>query len=91
MQSDAFARINVKALALAVAAPWGLLVLVVALGNLGLPSYGQAFLDVAASIYPGYRADPTVPQVLLVAFYAAIDGAIAGLVVAWLYNRLAGR
>lgn len=87
MQSQNFARINLKALALAVSLFWAFIVLTVALGNLGLPGYGQDFLETAASIYPGYRAEADILQALLVTFYAAIDGAIAGLAVGWLYNR----
>ncbi len=89
MQAEPISRINVKALALAVALFWGLIVLVVALGNLALPPYGRTFLEIAASIYPGYEAGATALQALLVTFFAAVDGAIAGAVVAWLYNRLA--
>ncbi len=91
MQAEVFHRVHVKALSVAVALFWALIVLIVALGNIGLNPYGQAFLDVAASIYPGYRAEATLWQALLVTFYAAIDGAIAGLAVGWLYNRLAAR
>ncbi len=88
MPAEPITRINVKVLAISVALFWGFIVLIIALGNLGLPPYGRAFLEIAASIYPGYRADATLLQVILVTVYAAIDGAIAGAVVGWLYNRI---
>ncbi len=90
MPSSTSTHIDAKALALAVSLFWGFIVLIVALGNLGLPPYGSTFLEIAASIYPGYEAGSSLPQLLLVTFYALVDGAIAGAVVAWLYNRFAG-
>lgn len=89
MPDNSNVRINIKALAASVALFWGCIVLLVALGNLALPPYGRAFLEIAASIYPGYEADATLLQAICVTFYAAVDGAIAGAVVGWLYNRIA--
>jgi hypothetical protein len=68
---------------------WGGIVLLVGVGNLILDGYGQRFLEVLASIYPGYHAARSVAEVGFAAFYAILDGMIAGGIFAWLYNRLA--
>ena len=82
-------RLNVAALTLAVGLIWGGAILVVALANQIWPSYGRAFLDLVASIYPGYHRNPGVGSVVEGALYAFVDGAIAGAVLGWLYNLLA--
>jgi hypothetical protein len=61
------------------------------LANLLWPPYGGGFLQLLASIYPGYTAEPTFGSVLNVTLYALIDGALGGLVFAWLYNLLVVR
>ena len=48
-------RMDIKALALTVAIVWGGSILLIGLANLIWTTYGVAFLEVAASIYPGYR------------------------------------
>lgn len=82
-------KCNVTALALTVGLFSGAVVLLVALANLVWPGYGRAFLDVAASIYPGYRPGSGVGSALTGAVYGLVDGAIAGAVFGWLYNLLA--
>ena len=81
-------RFNVTALSLTVGLFWGAAILIVASANLIWPSYGRAFLDVAASIYPGYHPGPAVGSVITATLYALVDGAIAGAVFGWLYNLL---
>jgi hypothetical protein len=69
---------------------WGMLCMFgVGLGNMMWSGYGQALLDLAASIYPGYDAAPSIGQVLLATLYGLADGAICGALFAWLYNRFA--
>jgi len=82
-------KFNIKALALSCAILWGGAVLAVALVNLGCPNYGQRFLEMVASFYPGYHANHTIVQVIVVTLYAIADGLIGGAVFGWLYNRLA--
>ena len=85
-------RINVKAAALAVGLVWGVLgMFVTGVGNLLVVGYGQALLDLMASVYPGYAATPTVGQVIIGTLYGLLDGAVVGAVFAWLYNALAPR
>jgi hypothetical protein len=48
-------RLDVTALALTAGLLWGAAMLIVASANLIWPNYGQAFLALVASVYPGYR------------------------------------
>ena len=85
-------RINVKAAALTAGLVWGVLAMfVTGVGNLLVPGYGQALLDVMASVYPGYAATPTVGQVIIGTLYGLLDGALGGAIFARLYNALASR
>ena len=61
------------------------------IGRIVSPGYGQAFLDMMASVYPGYTAEPGFGQALIGGLHGALDGAIVGAVFAWLYNTLASR
>jgi hypothetical protein len=82
-------RCNVTALTLTVGLFCAATMLIVALANLIWPGYGRAFLDVAASIYPGYRPGSGAGSVITGTLYGLVDGAIAGAVFGWLYNLLA--
>lgn len=84
-------KLSVKAVAFACGLIWGACVLLVGICNLIWPDYGLAFLDLAASIYPGYDAVPTIGSVIVGTLYALLDGAIGGLIFAWLYNLCACR
>jgi hypothetical protein len=84
-------RFSVKALALAVGLFWGAAVLIVALANLVWPDYGRAFLELIASIYPGYHPSSGIGSVITGTLYGLVDGAIAGAIFGWLYNLLAHR
>ena len=81
-------KLDIKAMAISVGLIWGILAMfLVGLANLLWPGYGQAFLDVTASIYPGYTATASFGQIILGTLYGLVDGAIAGAVFAWIYNR----
>lgn len=84
-------RLNIVALALAAGLIWGGALFVVASANLIWPDYGRAFLDVVASVYPGYHPGAGMGAVVLGSLYGLVDGAIGGAVFAWLYNLLARR
>lgn len=81
-------RFNVIALSATVALFWGGAILVVASANLIWPTYGRAFLELAASIYPGYHPSPAIGSIITGTLYGLVDGAIAGAVFGWLYNLL---
>ncbi len=81
--------LNIKAAAVAGAVVWGGGFLLVGLLNLIFPSYGVAFLELGAAIYPGYHAAAGLGSVIVVTLYALLDGAIGGAILAWLYNVVA--
>lgn len=77
-----------RALAYVSAALCGAGVLVIGLINLSDPDYGLEFLELLASVYPGYTAERSVESVLIGAGYALVKGAALGWLFGWLYNRL---
>lgn len=81
-------RLNLKALAIALGLAWGGGVLLVGVAHLLWPSYGASFLEVIASVYPGYRVGG-FGEVIVGTLYALLDGAACGVVVGWLYNAAA--
>lgn len=81
-------KLDLKALGLAGGILWGAAVLAVALANLISGSYGQQFLELLASWYPGYHATPSIGAVLVVTVYAFFDGLIGGCIFGWIYNKL---
>ena len=58
-------KLNVKALAFAFALVWAGAIFVTGLVNLIWPGYGEAFLQMVGSIYPGYSGGTSFLQVLL--------------------------
>ena len=77
---------SIKGLAITGGVFWGGSVLIVGLLNLAAPTYGLTFLWFASSVYPGYKAEPTLLSVLIGTAYAILDGAVSGAGFAWLYN-----
>jgi hypothetical protein len=84
-------RLDVTALALTAGLFCGAAILIVASANLIWPSYGRTFLDLAASVYPGYHPSSGIGSVVTGTLYGFVDGAIGGAVFARLYNLLAHR
>lgn len=82
--------LNIRALAIVGAILVGGSFFLLGLANLIFPSYGGAFLELGASIYPGYHGPGGFGSVIVVTLYAAVDGAIGGAILAWLYNFFAG-
>jgi hypothetical protein len=80
-------KFNPRAVAFALGILWGLAMLVTGLTNLIWGSYGQRFLEMMSSVYPGYHATRSIAEVIVGTLYGAIDGFIAGAVFAWLYNQ----
>ncbi len=83
-------KLDVKGMAITLGLVWGVAVLVVGIANLIWPTYGQGFLELVASIYPGYTAGAGVGQLIVGTLYGLVDGAVGGAVIAWLYNLFAG-
>lgn len=84
-------KLSVKGLTLGFGILWGGCFLVVGLCNLAWNDYGLAFLQVLASIYPGYHSVSSFSQVVVGTLYALVDGSIGGAVFALLYNFFSGR
>jgi hypothetical protein len=84
-------NLNVKAFTVTVTVVWAGAVLLCGLANLVWNDYGSVFLQLAASIYPGYDGQPSLWSVIVGSLYAVVDGAFGGLVFVLIYNRLAGK
>ncbi len=82
-------RLDTRALTIAGAVLWGGAMLLAGLAHAVWPGYGRAFLELMASIYPGYAGPGGAGAIVIGTLYGVLDGGIAGLVTAWLYNRLA--
>lgn len=81
-------RLDPRAMAYTVAALWGGALLSVGLAHVAWPDYGGAFLELCASIYPGYKVEGSLSSALIGTGYGLMDGAICGWLLAWLYNRV---
>lgn len=79
-------RLSLKGLTFACALLWGGMILFVGLLNLASSTYGTEFLKLISSIYPGFHASRTFFDVIVGTGYGLVDGAIAGLILGWLYN-----
>lgn len=84
-------RINITAFSLAFAIIWAGCILSVCLAEFIWPDYGRAFLDFAASIYPGYHPGSGAGSVFIGTAYGFVDGAFGGALFAWIYNLIANR
>ena len=84
-------RIDAKALAFSFALLWGGAVFITESANLIWPTYGIAFLEILASVYPGYQGTASFGQVLVGTLSGLLDGFVGGLVLGWLYNLFARR
>jgi hypothetical protein len=84
-------KLNIIAFAVAAGTFWTLAVLIISLANLASPTYGSAFLDLLASMYPGYRPGAGIESVVIATLYGVVDGAGSGALIAWLYNLVAQR
>jgi len=82
-------KLSIKSLALASGILWGVAMLGMGLANLIWANYGQLFLQMMASAYPGYHATRSIAEVIVGTLYGFVDGLIAGAVFAWLYNQFA--
>jgi hypothetical protein len=84
-------RLSIRGSALAASLLWGGAILFVGLINLAAPSYGMGFLQMISSAYPFFHASRTLGDVVIGTVDGLVDGAVAGVLFAWLYNVFAGR
>lgn len=80
-------KLNIKSLALAGGVLWGLYMLLIGWAA-WLFDWGTDFVAMMSSVYIGFN--PTFFGGILGAIWGFVDGAIAGVVIAWVYN-VAGR
>jgi len=83
-------KLSIAALTMTAALLWGGTVLFFGIANAIWPSYAVTFLQVVASIYPGYHATGSLHSIVVGTLSALLDGAAGGLLFGWLYNRLLG-
>ncbi len=81
-------RLHITAMSFTIGLIWGATIFLVAVANLIWPNYGQAFLELIASIYPGYHFSSSIGSVIIGTLYGIVDGAIGGALLAWVYNFL---
>lgn len=79
--------INAKALALALGILWSLALLSVSIIALMSDHYLHNVSEFFSSVYLGYTL--SFSGILIGMLWAFIDAAVGGLVLAWLYNKLA--
>jgi hypothetical protein len=79
-------RLSLRATMLAGGLLWGGAILMVSLLNHARPDYGLSFLQMMSSIYPWFHLSHTVEGILVGTLDGFVDGALAGLLFAWLYN-----
>ncbi len=85
-------KLDVKAMALTIGLLWAAAMFLAGIANLIWDGYGEDFLDVMASVYPGYDATAaSFGQVIVGTLYGLVDGTVGGAIVAWLYNQFAAR
>jgi hypothetical protein len=82
-------KLSVKGLLVAAALVKAIFFLFVSLLNLIFPPYGGQYLAVMTFLYPGYDPLTGPISVIVGTLYALLSGAIAGALLAWLYNRFA--
>ena len=83
-------RFSLKGLAIAGGVLWGGAILLVGLINLADPHYGVNFLQMTSSVYPWYHASHTLSSVAIGTLSGLVDGALAALLFALLYNVFTG-
>lgn len=84
-------KLAIRPLVITCAVVWGGSALLCAVANLLWPPYAEGFLNLLASVYPGYGADGTFGGVVNVTLYALVDGAVGGLIFGCLYNLLVAK
>ena len=81
-------KLDVRGMSFTIGLLWGASMLIAGVANIVGGEYCQVFLDMVASVYPGYHATGTLGDAIVGTLYGVVDGAIGGAILAWLYNRL---
>ena len=80
------AKLDVRALGLSCGILWALGMLIMGILNMAF-NWGDAFVALMSSLYIGFK--PTVSGIIIGAVWGFVDAGIGGVVIAWLYNKLA--
>jgi tetrahydromethanopterin S-methyltransferase subunit G len=80
--------LNPKSFGLTTGILWGLCIAIITLVSI-ITNYATNFLNLIASIYPGYSI--TLLGSFIGLIYGFIDGFVCGYIFAWLYNWLEKR
>jgi hypothetical protein len=83
-------KLSLKAVALTTGLLWAGCILLVSIINLADPQYGVGFMALTNSLYPGLHFMHRWENLLGGAIYGFVDGAIGGLLFAWIYDHLVG-
>jgi hypothetical protein len=78
-------KIQLLPLGIAVGVLWAAYVFLA--GIFAMFNWGAAMVEVLASLYLGYGA--SIVGSIIGAIWAFVDGLIAGIVIAWIYNMVA--
>lgn len=79
-------KLSLRGCALTFGVIWCAAVLFCGLANMIWTGYAEAFIQVVASVYPGYKGTGEFVDVIVGSAYAFVDGLVCGLLVAVLYN-----
>jgi hypothetical protein len=80
-------KLNLRALSIACGILTGAAILIVGIANIAWNGYGIKFLEIMASVYPGYDASGSIGDMIVGTLYGVVDGLVFGWVFGWLYNR----
>ncbi|MFH1641173.1 MAG: bacteriophage holin [Candidatus Omnitrophota bacterium] len=80
------AKLDVKAFGLTLGTVWSAGVLIMGILAMAL-NYGVDFVNALSKLYIGYNA--TFGGIIIGAIWGFFDAGIGGVVIAWLYNKLA--
>lgn len=81
-------ELDVKGLGLTMGAIFAIYTVVLGITTM-MTGWGEQVFNLLASLYIGYTPDPL--GIMIGAVWALVDGAILGLLTAWLYNHFKGR
>lgn len=84
-------KLSLKAVAMTTGLLWAGYILLVGIVNLANPRYGVGFLTLLSSIYPGLHFMHQWENIVAGTVYGFVDGAIGGLLFAWIYDLFVGR
>jgi hypothetical protein len=79
-------KFNIAAAAIAGGVSFAIALRVAGIINMPSKGYKSIFLDLMASVYPGYKASGTADDLLIGCFYAPTDGMITAGGLALLYK-----